>query len=256
MSMYVTLEKKDHIATLKINRPEAMNALNMQAVNELDLFVDEIQQDIDVRVLIITGDKNFAAGADIKAMVDLKAIEAKAFCFSDTFQKIYNLGIPTIAAIEGYALGGGLELALTCDFRIASSKAKMGFPETGLGIMPGAGGTILATPLIGQSKAMELILLGTIIDSEEALKINLINKITEHGRAYEEALRWSGIFAKGAPIALRMAKKTIRQGIEAESIGKGIEIEKTNWSKLFDTLDQKEGMRAFLEKRSPNYMGE
>ena len=253
--MYIIVEKRNGIATLKLHRPDAMNALNQQLVEELDYHVEAIGKDQEIRAVILTGEKNFAAGADIKAMVDLDVKGAETFAFSHTFKKIYNLEIPTIAAIEGYALGGGLELAVTCDLRIASSSAKLGFPETGLGIMPGAGGTILAPMLLGVSKAMEMILLGSIVSADEAYRIGLINKMVEPGQAYSEAVNWANKFVDGAPVALQMAKKTIRRGLESGSYEKGLEIEKRNWTQLFQTRDQKEGMIAFLEKRKPEYKG-
>jgi enoyl-CoA hydratase/carnithine racemase len=253
--MHIIVEKEKGIATLKLHRPDALNALNRSLVDELDHHLDALRNDKEMGAVILTGEKNFAAGADIKAMVDLDAARAEAFAFSKTFQKIYDLEIPTIAAIEGYALGGGLELAITCDFRIASSEAKLGFPETGLGIMPGAGGTIIAPRLIGVSKALEMILFGSIIDAEEALHIGLVNRITEPGQAYKEALLWADKLVNGAPLALKMVKKTIREGLKAGDYETGMEIEKKNWAMLFETLDQKEGMTAFLEKRKPVYKG-
>lgn len=252
---YIDIKVDNGIAVLGIDRQEALNALNRDLVDELDAHIESIAADENVRVLVLYSKKHFAAGADIKNMVDLSEDEAKAFAFSKTFNKIEDLSIPTIAAIEGYALGGGLELALACDMRIAAPEAKLGFPETGLGIMPGAGGTARAARLTGPAKAMELILLGTIIGAEEALRIGLINQLSESDSVLDLALKWAGKLAKGAPIALKTAKETIRKGLLEADVQRAIEIESVNWAKLFNTEDQKEGMRAFIEKRKPAYQG-
>jgi enoyl-CoA hydratase/carnithine racemase len=205
--------------------------------------------------LVLGSINNFAAGADIKDMVDCTEEQAKSFSFSKTFQKISNLKIPTIAAIDGYALGGGLELALTCDFRIATRGAKMGFPEINLGIMPGAGGTIRAPRLVGESRAKELILLGDIIDADKAEAVGLVNKVTEKEMLMETVFKWAEKLCKKAPIAVTVAKNTIDKGLGELDIEDAINIEAESWSKLFSTYDQKEGMLAFIEKRKPVYKG-
>jgi len=251
----VTLEINKGIAVLQIKRAEALNALSREVVDEIDEAVESLKTDDSVRVLILHSEKNFAAGADIKEMIFCTKEEANAFSFSATFNKIADLSIPTIAAIEGYALGGGLELALTCDLRIAASNAKMGFPETGLGIMPGAGGTIRAPRLIGEAKAMELILLGTILKAEDALQIGLVNRIAESSELMDEAMKWAGKLAKGAPIAFAAAKRTIKAGLAEKNLKEAIAFEAKEWSDLFDTQDQKEGMGAFIENRKPGFKG-
>lgn len=246
---------ENNIAILSIDRPKALNALSRSIVDEIEKVVDEIADNKDVRVLIIHSDKNFAAGADIGGMVDCDCEGAKAFAFSSTFNKIENLKIPTIAAIEGYALGGGLELALTCDLRIASEDAKMGFPEINLGIFPGAGGTIRAPKLIGIAKAKELILMGGTIDANEAEKIGLVNKVAKSEEIMEVAMKWASKLSQKAQIALKLAKETINEGFKSQDIKAGIALEGENWATLFNTEDQKEGMKAFLEKRKPEYTG-
>lgn len=251
----LTFEIIDDVGILKINRPNALNALNHSTIDELDVLIEQIKNNLNIKVLIIGSDNNFAAGADIKEMVGCNVDEAKAFSFSKTFVKIESLEIPTIAAIEGYALGGGLELALTCDFRIAASNAKMGFPEINLGIMPGAGGTIRLPKLIGVSKAKELIFLGETIDSERAEQIGLVNKVVENGKTIETAITWAKKLCKKAPIALRVAKETIKSGDAEIKIDYALKIEEENWANLFGTEDQKEGMNAFIEKRKPIYQG-
>ena len=234
----VLLKKEENIAIIRVDRPEALNALSRSIIDEMDELVEEVMRDKDIRCLILHSEKNFAAGADIKKMVECNEEEARAFLFSPTYNKIADLSIPVIAAIEGYALGGGMELAMTADIRIAGESAKMGFPEITLGIMPGAGGTIRVPRIIGEARAKELIFTGDVITAEKAL---------------DEAMKLAKKLAKRAPIAMAMAKKTIKAGQEEQSHTKGIEIEADNWAKLFTTQDQKEGMRAFLEKRKPDF---
>jgi enoyl-CoA hydratase/carnithine racemase len=252
---FLIYEIIDQIAVIKINRPKALNALNPLVIKELDAVIKEIEESPDVKVLILGSNNHFAAGADIKGMVDCDVEEAKSFSFSNSLQNIHGLRIPTIAAIDGYALGGGLELALTCDFRIASSAAKLGFPEINLGIMPGAGGTIRAPRLIGESKAKELIFFGEMIDANEAQRIGLVNQVVEKEQLMDTALEWARKLSEKAPIALKAAKETIEAGLEEPRLKEALKIEDQNWAGLFATSDQKEGMRAFIEKRKAVYLG-
>ena len=234
----VIYRKEGNIAVLGIDRPEALNALSREIVDDIGKIVEQIKADEEVRVLLIYSEKNFAAGADIGDMVECNETEARAFVFSPVFNEIEDLSIPTIAAIEGFALGGGLELALTCDIRFASEKAKMGFPEINLGIMPGAGGTVRAPRIIGESAAKDMIFSGIIVNADHALQLGLVNHVAEEGRLYEDAI----------------AKETIDRGLEVPE-KTGIDIECDNWASLFNTEDQKEGMRAFLKKEKPEYKG-
>ncbi len=251
----LTFEISDCIGIVKINRPKALNALNREVIDELENLIGAIKQKNDLSVLVIGSDTHFAAGADIKSMVHCSMEEAKEFSFSGTFTKLANLKIPTIAAIEGFALGGGLELALACDLRIASKTARMGFPEINLAIMPGAGGTIRAPKLIGTAKAKELILLGEMIKADQAEHIGLVNKVVEPEELMNSAMEWAKKLSKKAPISLRAAKATIQAGLNRAEINEAMKIEEENWAELFRTEDQKEGMRAFLEKRVPVYQG-
>ncbi|MCB6992077.1 enoyl-CoA hydratase/isomerase family protein [bacterium 210820-DFI.6.37] len=253
--MGIIYEQLGSVAVLRIDRPKALNALNRDIVDKMDTFLTGIKGDKEIKALILYGKDNFAAGADIKAMVQCTEREAKAFSFSDTFNKLAALDIPTIAAIEGYALGGGLELALACDLRIAAEDSKMGFPEINLGIMPGAGGTIRAPKLIGAARTKELILTGETISAEKALDMGLVNRVVEKEAVWEAALKLAEKLGKKAPIALAAAKKTIDRGLEQTSVEAGIAMEADNWAALFNTQDQKEGMKAFLEKRKPEYTG-
>ncbi len=235
----VNLNIKNGIAILGINRHESLNALNREIVDELDGYVEKIMADDTIRVLVIHNEKNFAAGADIKSMSRCNEEEAKEFTFSPTYDKIEALSIPTMAVMEGYALGGGLELALCCDMRFAADDSKMGFPEITLGIMPGAGGTIRAPRLIGPA----------------ALGIGLINRVYPSSTLLAESMKFAEKLAKRAPIAMRTAKNTIDAGLQTADSRVGLENETKNWVSLFNTEDQKEGMLAFIEKRKPLYKG-
>lgn len=251
----ITLKTNDGVAVLQIRRPEALNALSREIVDEMDRLLDQIRANQEIRVLVVYSEKHFAAGADIKGMVHCNEQEARAFVFAPTFQKLADLSIPTIAAVEGYALGGGLELALACDIRIAAEDAKLGFPEINLGIMPGAGGTVRAPRLVGEAKAKELIFTGTNIDAQTALKIGLVNQVVPSGGLWEAAEAMAQRIAKKPPVALSAAKKTIEDGLCAQSVEAGVAVETERWAKLFGTEDQKEGMTAFIEKRKPVFQG-
>lgn len=252
---YVNLDIKGDIAVLSINRPEAMNALNRQVVDEIDEAIEKINILHNIRTLVIYSKGNFAAGADIKAMVECSEKDAKNFAFSDTFNKIENLTFPTVALIEGYALGGGLELALACDIRLASFDAKMGFPEINLGIMPGAGGTVRTPRLAGEAVARELIFTGRIIDAMEAKDAGLINSVIVPDELESKGMALALKLASKAPCAMSTAKKTIAAGLAEPDKQKAIETEAENWASLFNTEDQREGMCAFIEKRKPVYTG-
>ncbi|MBQ4340660.1 MAG: enoyl-CoA hydratase/isomerase family protein [Firmicutes bacterium] len=252
MENLVLYEKVGVIGVLKINRPKAFNALSREVVDLIDEKLEIIKADEEVRALIVTSDGNFAAGADIVAMVELGPEEARKFLFSETFNKLENLGIPTIAAICGYALGGGLELALTCDFRIASEDAKVGLPEITLGIMPGAGGTIRLPRLIGEAKAKEMIMLGGQIKADEALRVGLVSKVVPKEELFDEAMKLAEKLATRPKLALKAAKESINYG---KAQAAAIDNEADIWSSLFATQDQKEGMRAFVDKRKPQYVG-
>ncbi|MCI8608588.1 MAG: hypothetical protein HFE73_02995 [Firmicutes bacterium] len=247
----VALVKEGNIAIISVQRPEALNALSREIVDEMDVLIEEVKKDADLRCLIFHSEKNFAAGADIKAMAGCNEEEAKAFGFSDVYDKIAELPIPTIAAIEGYALGGGMELAMTADMRIAGESAKMGFPEVTLGIFPGAGGTIRVPKLVGPAFAKELIFSGDAVSAERALQMGLVNRVVADNQVLEEAKKLAGRIAKRGPVAVRMVKEVITRGLEEPDVNKGAAMEAEQWAKLFNTYDQKEGMKAFMEKRKP-----
>lgn len=249
----ITLKKEGHVAILSVVRPEALNALSKEIVDEMDAVLDELKEDKDIYCLIFHSEKNFAAGADIKKMAECNEEEAKEFCFSPVYDKIAEFPIPTIAAIEGYALGGGLELALCADMRIAGEGARLGFPEVTLGIFPGAGGTIRAPKLIGPALAMELIFSGEQISAGRALDIGLVNRVVPDEEVLEEAMKLARKIAKRGPVAVRMVKDVIIKGLRMGDVKDGTAYEAQQWAKLFNTYDQKEGMRAFIEKRRPSF---
>lgn len=247
----IQLKVDSSIATISICRPEAMNALSRSIVDELERLLERVEENPDVRVLLLHSKGHFAAGADIAEMVECTPDEAAAFLFTPVYNRLEQLKIPTVAAIEGYALGGGMELALCCDFRLAKEDAKIGFPETGLGIMPGAGGTVRLPKLIGYENAANLIFTGRIVKSQEALALGLVGRV--YGEDFEEQLqRFATQLAARSKSALAAAKSSMQQGV-GKPVFMAVEQEAKIWSRLFDTPDQKEGMRAFLEKRRPNF---
>ncbi|PAB57653.1 short-chain-enoyl-CoA hydratase [Anaeromicrobium sediminis] len=249
------LEKKDRMAILKLNRPNALNALNSQILLELDKAIDNIKEDDSVDVLIVTGEgKAFVAGADISQMKDLNAEEGRKFGIlgQRVFRKIETLEKPSIAAINGFALGGGCELAMSCDLRIASERAKFGQPEVGLGITPGFSGTQRLPRLVGVAKAKELIFTGKIIKAEEAQSIGLVNKVVDKESLLDEAISMAQSIIKNGQLAVRYSKMAIDRGMQGD-IDTGIEVEANLFGLCFATKDQKEGMTAFVEKREANF---
>lgn len=253
--MSIELTRKGAAAVLSIHRPEAMNALSRQIVDRMDALLDEVAADKTIRALIIHSEKNFAAGADIKEMVGCTPEEAGKFSFIDTYNKLAGLPIPTIAAMEGYALGGGLEMALACDLRLADESAVMGFPEIKLGIMPGAGGTIRAPRLIGAARAMELIFTGANVKADRAAEIGLVNQVVPAGTVLAAAEKLAEKLSRLSPVALATAKETIRRGLEIQDVTEATKMEAEQWRGMFATHDQKEGMTAFIEKRPAVYTG-
>ena len=249
------IEKQDRIGLLRIHHPEALNALNTVILRELGQAFDEIAADPEIDVVILTGEgRSFVAGADIAEMSVMKAEEGKKFgrLGAGVFRKIELLPQPVIAAVNGFALGGGCELAMACDIRIASRKAKFGQPEVGLGITPGFSGTQRLPRLVGLGKAKELIYTAAVIHAEEAYRIGLVNKVVEPEELMEECVKTARLIAAKAPLAVRYAKEAINRGIETD-IDTGIEIETALFGLCFATADQKEGMKAFLEKRTPDF---
>lgn len=251
--MGISVQYSEAVATIVIDRPEALNALNRELIDEMEQCLTDIESRREIKCVILYGHKNFAAGADIAKMADCTPEEAKAFAFSPTYNHLSRLLIPTIAAMEGYALGGGLELALACDIRICGESAKLGFPEITLGIMPGAGGTVRAPRLIGSAKAMEMIFTGSALSAVDAEKIGLVNQVVADEEVLAAAQKMARKIASRSRVALEVAKKTILAGMDIAAFETAIEVESENWSGMFNTYDQKEGMHAFLEKRKPQF---
>ena len=248
---FVTYEPQGAVAYLIINRPEALNALNSQVLADLDAALDAVDLD-SVRCLIVrgAGEKSFVAGADIAQMKGLSKAEGEAFGKqgNDVMRKLETLPIPTIAAVGGYALGGGCELAMSCDFRICSDTAVFGQPETGLGITPGFGGTQRLARLVGPGMAKQMVYTARNIKADEALRIGLVNAVYPHEELYAAAEKLAGQIAANAPIAVRASKRAINEGLEL-AMDEAVVVEEKNFGSCFETADQQEGMRAFLEKR-------
>ncbi len=249
---HILLEKKGNVAIALIDRPKALNALNSEVLNDLNTLVDTVNADPEIRVLILTGsgEKAFVAGADIGEMSSLSKAEGEAFGKkgNDVFRKLETLPIPTIAAVNGYALGGGCELSMACDIRIASDTAVFGQPETGLGITPGFGGTQRLARLIGPGMAKQLIYSARNIKADEALRIGLVNAVYPAEELMAAAEKLAETIARNAPIAVRACKQAINEGLE-KPMDEAIVLEEKLFGSCFETEDQKEGMGAFLEKR-------
>lgn len=254
---FLKIEHNEGITILKISAPKSLNALNSTILKELDDFVDHL--DAQTRVLIITGDgeKSFVAGADISEMAHLNEPQGQEFgrLGAQVFRRIELLPIPVIAAVNGFALGGGCELAMACDIRIASSKAKFGQPEVGLGIIPGFSGTYRLPKLIGQGYAKEMIYTGKVIRADEALRIGLVNAVYEPEELMGKAMEMAAMMLKNASIAIRLAKQSINEGYDLNA-DDAIALENKLFGQCFATKDQKEGMDAFLNKRAAAFTGE
>lgn len=249
------LRKEGNICLLSINRPSALNALTTEVLKELRGAIEVVENDQDIYVLIITGEgKAFVAGADIVEMKDKNAEEARTFAKLgiEVFRKLELMEKPVIAAINGFALGGGCELAMSCDIRIAGEKAKFGQPEVGLGITPGFAGTQRLSRLVGMAKAKELIFTTDIINAQEAEKIGLVNKVVSQEELLDIAIEMAKKIASKGQIAVRYSKAAINRGLETD-IETGMAIERDLFGLCFATEDQKEGMNAFVEKRSPQF---
>lgn len=248
---FVSYKSDNFIAVLTINRPNALNALNSKVLDELRKTFDKIDLET-TRVVIITGagEKSFVAGADISEMSTASVTEAEKFGKkgNDVFRKIETFPLPVIAAVNGFALGGGCELAMSCDIRICSENAVFGQPEVGLGITPGFGGTQRLPRIVGLGKAKELIYAANNIKAEEALRIGLVNHVYPLENLMDEAMKLAGKIARNAPIAVRASKKAINTGIDTD-MDRAIIVEEKIFSSCFETEDQKEAMKAFLEKR-------
>lgn len=255
---YILLNVDGDVATITINRPEILNALSPAVYHELNECLIMLAADPAVKAVIImgAGKKAFIAGADIAAMSEMSSNDALQFAAAgkETVTRIEAMPKPFIAAINGLALGGGCELALACDFRVAASSAVFGQPEVNLGIIPGNGGTQRLTRLVGMSKAKEMIMLGGLITAQEALQIGLVQRVVEDEQLIHAAEELAKNLAKKAPIALAMAKRSIQRALGSDTED-GLEFELNCFAHCFSTKDQKEGMQAFLEKRPARFTG-
>ena len=253
-SEHIKTERKKGVGIIIFNRPLVLNTLDTQMLQALGNSLAELEKDDVIRAIIITGERNFCAGANIKKMKDINPVEAEAFARlgHKVCNQIETMGKPVIAAVNGYALGGGCEIALACDIRIASEGAKLGQPEVNLGLIPGIGGTQRLSRFVGIGKAKELILTGAIIDAKEAESIGLVNRVVKEAELMEKAEEMAYAMAQKSPIAIKMAKTLINENPE---IGKGLEREITLFTQCFTTQDHLEGINAFLEKRKPKFKG-
>lgn len=255
---YIIYEKNERIATITLNRPEALNTFSKQVENEVLQALEDIKNDENVRVVILTGtgEKAFSAGADIKTMKGMNALKARELslmgeklCYS-----LENLEKPVIAAINGYALGGGLEVAMACDLRIASENARMGQTEINIGLIPGWGGTQRLTRLVGRGKAKELVLTGKMIDAKTAEQLGIINMVAPADKFRETVKQFATELAAKAPVAIKVAKALINRGADI-SLDSALALEREGFSVVASTEDLQEGVLAFTEKRKPTFKG-
>lgn len=251
---YVKYEQKDFIGVITIDREKALNALNSEVLTELEAVIDSISTE-NTRCIVVTGagQKSFVAGADIGEMSNLSKTEGKAFGEKGNavFRKLEKLPIPSIAAVNGFALGGGCELSLSCDIRIASENAVFAQPETGLGITPGFGGTQRLARTIGIGKAKEMLYTCCKVKADEALRLGLVNAVYPSDQLMDEAMKLAGKIARNAPIAVRASKIAVNDGMQVD-IDAAIAIEAEQFGSCFETQDQKNAMKAFVEKAKPD----
>ena len=252
----IIVERRGRVGIVRLNRPQALNALNATLRNELLGAVEAFDADADVGCILITGsDKAFAAGADIKEMADKSYIDIFRADYAADYERLTRVRKPVIAAVAGFALGGGCELAMMCDFIIAADNAKFGQPEIKLGIIPGIGGTQRLARAVGKAKAMDLILTGRMMDAAEAERSGLVARVVPAARLMEEAIKVAETIAAMSQPSLLAAKEAVNRSFET-SLAEGVRFERRVFHALFATKDRKEGMAAFIEKRPPRFMNE
>jgi enoyl-CoA hydratase len=254
----IKFETEDRIAVIRISRPEALNALNKQVLNDLKLLLHELGAKREIRCAILTGEgeKSFVAGADIKEMETLTTAQAREMALNGQalFQKIEELPFPVICAMNGFALGGGLELALACDFILASSKAKWGLPEVTLGLIPGYGGTQRLTRVLGRALAKRVAMSGEMFTAQQGADWGLFAQVCEPAELMPAAMKLAQTLAARAPMAVGWVKEAVNQGGD-KSLAEGLKIEADLFARTFETKDHNEGIAAFIEKRAPNFQG-
>ncbi|MCF8565632.1 enoyl-CoA hydratase/isomerase family protein [Alicyclobacillus tolerans] len=253
----VQLKMEGPVAILTLNRAKQLNALNRQVLTELKEHLDALQTQKDVRTVLVTGDgRAFAAGADISQMNNLTPNEAQEFAQfgQSVFSQLEALPQPTIALVQGYALGGGMELAMACDVRIAAQGAKFGQPEVTLGILPGFGGSQRLPRIVGQGRALHIMLSGEMIDAEQALSYGLVTAVVPPEQLLSAGFEYADKLHKLGPVALQMVKRAVYEGAETD-IQRGLALEAALFGSCFTTADREEGMTAFLERRKPSFTG-
>jgi enoyl-CoA hydratase len=252
---YILVEKDGAVGIVTLNRPQQMNALASFVVKELTTALEALDQDAEIRVIILTGgEKVFAAGADIKEMADAGPFDERLRTRLAYRDRINKISKPIIAAVSGYALGGGCELAMSCDIIVASESARFGQPEVNLGVIPGTGGTQRLTRTVGKYRAMEMVLTGEQISATEAQRYGLVNKVVPVELLLDEAKTMAKKIAAKSPLAVKLAKEAILKAFNAP-LDEGLEFERKSFYLLFASEDQKEGMKAFMEKRKPEFKG-
>ncbi len=255
----IIVQQEGDIGIIKFNRPKALNAINPTVVAEVSKAVDLMESEGKCRVLILTGegDKAFVAGADIAVMADMTPLEGRKFSRAgqELLSRLESSAMPVIACVNGFALGGGTEIAMACDFIYASSNAKFGQPEINLGIIPGFGGTQRLPRLVGKGLAKELCMTGVMITSEEAMRIGLVNKVFPPERLWEETMKTAKLIASKGKVSVRAVKETINRGLDVD-LRSGCYMEADAFALCKASPDAKEGMAAFLEKRKPQFKGE
>ncbi len=252
---YILVGRDERVGIATLNRPKELNALNTQLVGELADALEEFDRDEGIGCIVVTGagDRAFAAGADIKEMSGKSPIDMLLGGFA-AWLRIRQIHKPLIAAVGGYALGGGCELAMHCDMIVASENARFGQPEINLGIIPGAGGTQRLARTLGKYRAMEIVLTGTPVNAQEMHALGLVNRVVPQGEHLTEAVKLAKSVAAQAPVAVRLAKEAVNAAFET-TLAEGLEIERKNFFLLFATEDMREGMRAFIEKRKAEFQG-
>jgi enoyl-CoA hydratase len=257
MAMSVVVEERpaEHIALLRLNRPEVLNALSSELMEELSRLLHKLDQDDTVRVAVITGSaRAFAAGADIQELSGSDAVGMLSSSQITRWEAVKRFSKPLIAAVSGWALGGGMELVMCCDMVVAGDNAQFGQPEIKIGVMPGAGGTQRLTKIVGKARAMEIVLTGRNIAADEALAMGIVNHVVAREQVVPRALELARAVASMPPVAVRLAKESVLTALDTP-LDIGLTHERRLFSLLFSTEDQKEGMRAFLEKRPPQFEG-